>query len=76
VVAVEIEDKPGGLAALLKPLMEENVNVIYTYAFVRFSENNAVMIFRFSDVDRAIGILKKNGMKLIDAEAFGILDTQ
>lgn len=76
VVAVEIEDKPGGLAALLKPLMEENVNVLYTYAFVRFSENNAVMIFRFSDVDRAIGILKKNGMKLIDAEEFGILDTQ
>jgi hypothetical protein len=75
VVAAEIEDKPGQLAALLKPLMEANVNVIYTYAFVRFSEGNAVMIFRFSDTDKAIEVLQKNGIKLLDAEAFGILDT-
>ncbi len=76
VVAAEIEDKPGRLAALLKPLMDANVNVIYTYAFVRFSSRNAVMIFRFSDIDKAIEILQANGVKLLDAEAFGILETE
>jgi hypothetical protein len=75
VVAVEIEDKPGSLARMLKPLMEARVNVLYTYAFVGFSPGKAIMIFRFSNNDRAIQILQKNGMKLLDAEAFGILDT-
>ncbi len=75
VVAVEIEDKPGNLAAMLKPLMEAKVNVIYTYAFVGFSAGRAVMIFRFSDNDKAIEILIKNGVKLLDAKAFGILET-
>ena len=76
VVAAEIEDKPGQLSRLLKPLHSAGVNVIYTYAFVRMSTGNAVMIFRFSDADRAIEILQQNGVKLLDAEAFGILDTE
>ena len=76
VVAAEIEDKPGQLARLLKPLHEAGVNVIYSYAFVRMTTGNAVMIFRFSDIDRAVEILQQNGIKLLDAETFGILDTK
>lgn len=76
VVAAEIEDKPGQLAKLLQPLHDAGVNVVYTYAFVRVSTKNAVMIFRFSDNDKAVDILKKNGIKLLDAESFGILDTE
>lgn len=75
VVAVEIEDKPGSLAAMLKPLMEAKVNVLYTYAFAGFSSDRAVMIFRFSDNDKAISILQENGYTLLDATAFGILET-
>ena len=75
VVAVEIEDKPGSLATMLKPLMEAKVNVLYTYAFVGFSAGKAVMIFRFSDNDRAIDILQKEGFKLLDAKAFDILES-
>ena len=75
VVAVEIEDKPGSLAAMLKPLMDAKVNVLYTYAFVGFTTGCAVMIFRFSDNDKAIKVLLKHKMKLLDAKAFGILET-
>ena len=75
VIAAEIEDKPGSLAAMLKPLMDAHVNVLYTYAFVGFSAGKAVMIFRFSDNDKAIKVLQKNGIKLLDAKAFGILET-
>jgi len=74
VVAVEIEDKPGQLARLLKPLKQAKINVIYTYSFIRFSRSNAVMIFRFSDIDKAIEVLQKEGANLLDAEAFGMLD--
>ena len=75
VVAAEIEDKPGSLARLLKPLTEAGVTVIFMYAFITFSKGNAIMVFRFSDNDKAIEVLKANGMKLLDAKAFGILET-
>jgi hypothetical protein len=75
VVAAEIEDKPGSLAKLLKPLKEASVNVVFMYAFIGFSEGaKAVMIFRFSDNDKAIKILKANGINLLDAKTFGILN--
>ena len=76
VVAAEIEDKPGSLAAILKPLREANVQVIFTYAFIGFSKDKAVMIFRFSDNDRAIEVLRANGVNLLDAETFGILENE
>jgi hypothetical protein len=76
VVAVEIEDKPGSLARVLKPLYESNVQVIYTYAFIGFSQDKAVMIFRFSDNDRAIEVLQANKVNLLDADSFGILENE
>ena len=75
VVAAEIEDKPGSLARLLKPLTEAGVTVIFMYAFITFSKGNAIMVFRFSDNDKAIEVLQANGMNLLDAKAFGILET-
>jgi hypothetical protein len=76
VVAAEIEDKPGSLASLLKPLTQAGVSVIFMYAFITFAPGNAIMIFRFSDNDRAVEVLKANGINLLDAEAFGILENK
>lgn len=73
VVAVEIEDKPGSLAKMLKPLKDANVQVKYTYAFVGFQPGSAIMIFRFSNNDKAIKVLKEKGLKLLSAKDFGIL---
>jgi hypothetical protein len=75
VVAAEIEDKPGSLATVLKPLKEAGVNVVFMYAFIGFGASGAVMIFRFADNDKAIEILQANGVKILDSEAFGILET-
>ena len=76
VVAAEIEDKPGSLAALLKPLTQAGVSVIFMYAFITFAPGNAIMIFRFSDNDKAIEVLKANGIHLLDTESFGILENK
>jgi hypothetical protein len=76
VVAAEIEDKPGSLSKILQPLTTANVYVVFMYAFIGFSQGKAVMIFRFSDNDRAIEILKANGVNLLDAESFDILETE
>jgi len=74
VVAAEIPDRPGSLAQVLKPLLEANLNVEYMYAFTGFSSAEAVMVFRFSDNDRAIEILRAAGVRLLDARAFGMLE--
>ena len=76
VVAAEIEDKPGSLAGLLKPLTEAGVTVIFMYAFITFAKGNAIMIFRFSDNDKAVDVLKSSGTRLLDSEAFGILASE
>src|SRR5512137_2721116 len=54
VVAVEVPDRPGGLASVLEPLREAGVNVEYMYAFVEKATDKAVVIFRFEDVDAAV----------------------
>ena len=63
VVAVEVPDKPGGLAHSLDALRKEDINVEYMYAFVERSGKDAVIIFRFDDVDRAIAVL--TGKKIV-----------
>jgi hypothetical protein len=68
VISVEVEDKPGGLARILKLLANEGINVEYMYAFVERSSGNAVLIFKFEDLDEAIELLKRNGVKVLPGE--------
>ena len=42
----------------------------------RSTTAKAIMIFRFSDNDLAIEVLKKGGYRLLDADAFGILENE
>jgi hypothetical protein len=76
VVAAEIDDVPGSLARVLYLFKDTQVNVDYMYALAGTGSTSgkAVMVFRFSDNDRAIEILRGNSVKLLDAETFGILD--
>ncbi len=68
VIGVEVPDKPGGLSSILKILDKNNVNVEYMYAFVERSGDNAVIIFRFDNIDEAISALIKNGVKILKGE--------
>jgi hypothetical protein len=65
VVAVEVPDRPGGLAHLLQVFKDENVNVEYMYAFVKAPSRSAVMIFRFEDPHRAVEALRIRGIRTI-----------
>lgn len=66
VIAVEVCDKPGGLAEVLDVLGDAGINVEYMYAFVEKSSNNAVMIFRIEDVDSAIETLKNKNITMLN----------
>jgi hypothetical protein len=68
VVAVEVEDRPGGLHKILDVLFKSGINVEYMYAFVQQSGNNAVMIFRFDQTGKAINVLAESNIKTIDGK--------
>ncbi len=68
VIAVEVADKTGGLAGVLKTIEEEKLNVEYMYAFVNKTGENAVLIFRFDDMDKAIEALQRTGYTILSSE--------
>ena len=73
VVAVEIPDKPGGLAGVLETLSQGTVNVEYMYAFVEKTSDKAVVIFRFENADNAVKVLQKAGISILRAETVASL---
>jgi hypothetical protein len=68
VLAVEIEDKTGGLAKVLKCLTNAGINVEYMYAFVNKTGENAVLIFRFEKMQEAIDTLQTGGFTILTNE--------
>lgn len=68
VIALEVPDRPGGLAEILKILDAASINVEYMYAFVQRSEDNAIIIFRFDEPDRAIDVLTRAGVRVLKGE--------
>lgn len=73
VIAVEIPDRPGGLAEVLEALGAASVNVEYAYAFVEPGADAAVDILKVDDV-RAADVLQESGMRVIGAEKLYEMD--
>jgi hypothetical protein len=65
VVAVEVEDRPGGLAGLLETLEPSGVNIEYMYAFTFGREDRAILIFRFDRPDAAVEHLRAAGVNVL-----------
>ena len=65
VVAIEVEDRPGGLAELMAILENSGINIEYMYAFPFGRQDRAVLIFRFDQPDAAIERLRKAGINVV-----------
>jgi hypothetical protein len=68
VVAVEVPDRPGGLAIILNTIRDAGINVEYMYAFVEKSGENAIVIFRFDEIGKAIATLREAGIRILTGE--------
>jgi len=68
VLAVEVTDRPGGLARVLEVLEGTSLNIEYMYAFPFGRGAKAVLIFRFNDPDAALQRLQSAGISLIGQE--------
>jgi len=65
VIAIEVPDKPGGLASILKVLAENEVNIEYMYGFVEKFSDKALLVMRFEDTDFAQQILSKHNVHVV-----------
>lgn len=68
VIAIGIDDVPGGLAGAMETLYENNVSVEYMYAFISKTENTAYVIFRVENNENAALALKEKGYKILTSE--------
>lgn len=64
-IGVEVEDKPGGLASILKILDEAKIGVDYLYSYARTPGNTAIILLRVENIDETLKIFKNKGVRLI-----------
>lgn len=66
VLAIEVEDKPGGLHAVAECLAANHINVQNASGFV--ANNRAVLLIEVQDVNRARQILQTQNIRLLSQE--------
>lgn len=69
VIAVEMEDRPGGLHRIVEVLERADINIEYMYAFFEHSGANAVVVLKIDDAERAVESLRAHGMSLLSEES-------
>ncbi len=65
VLALEVENHPGGLARVLQVIEAKGLSLEYLYAFAAAGGEKAVLIFRFTDTDAAIAALQSAGINVL-----------
>jgi hypothetical protein len=69
VLAVDVPDRPGGLAEVLAAFDRAGVSVEYMYPFAtRERGKSATLLFRLEDPDRAARALQDKGVRLASAD--------
>lgn len=68
VLAVEVEDRPGGLHRILQLLGAAGISIEYMYAFFEKKSEKAVMIIRVENTDQAINALTEANIPLLPSQ--------
>ncbi|MDF2838651.1 MAG: amino acid-binding domain protein [Evtepia sp.] len=67
VLAVAMDDQPGGLACVLHAIKDAGISIEYMYAFVGKHDGKAVVVMRVSDLDASILALKNDTSTVVNA---------
>lgn len=72
VTVVAVDNRPGGLARVLSVLNASDVNVEYMYAVAEPNSERPLMVFRFSEGERAVAALQAAGLDILaEKQLFG-----
>ncbi len=63
VICIDLPDKPGGLASVLKIVSDAGVNIEYVYSLI-----STYVVINVGDVDRALALLKDQPVRLVPHE--------
>lgn len=74
VLAVLIQDKPGGLDTLMQLLFREKININNAYGFVLESREKAVFIVDVDQIEKAQEIIEKAGFRTLDADTLAAVE--
>lgn len=73
VIALEIPDRPGGLAEVLTAIDAAGVGIEYMYAFTYGRDGRAILVFRFGDPTAAVPALASAGLAVVAPVELGQL---
>ncbi len=65
VIAVAIDDQPGGLSAVLKIVSDAGVGIEYMYAFLGRKLGKALMVLKADDEQAAVNVLKEHNVEIV-----------
>ncbi|MBR7111110.1 MAG: ACT domain-containing protein [Clostridia bacterium] len=68
-IGVEVENKPGGLGEVLGILDELEIDIEYLYSYV-VSDGKAIILFKVSDVQKTVELIKAKDVKLIETKPY------
>ncbi len=68
VIGVEVPDRVGGLAKVLRILDDGLINIEYMYDFLAIKEEKAYIIIRVENNAKTVELLEKNGIRCISNE--------
>ena len=71
VIAVSIEDKPGGFHKVLQILADNDIAVDYIYSAIQAKADKAIIMIRVEEQEKAIRVLTSNGIKLFSMSELG-----
>ena len=68
VLAVEVDDRPGGLVRVLESLEPARINVEYMYAFTLRRDQRAMLVLRVDDLDGAVRALNASKVPIVASD--------
>ena len=74
VVALEIKNRSEQLSLIIKALMDADINIKYSYSYTGSTLGKNIMIFCFSDNEKAIQVLTQKHIQALDYRSFSILE--
>ncbi len=73
IIALEVEDKPGGLNKVAKVMGDNGINIEYLYSTLTTGAGAAIILMRVNDLEKAMKILQTNKIKVLQGkDVYGI----
>ena len=65
-IILAVPDEPNGLNSTLSVFDEKGINLEYLYAFVSSKTDEAIVVMRLENMEKAIEALKESNVRILD----------